>query len=193
MEKEYAIARVNLVKMIPAYEFSRLISLLNDVYDNFLWAKHVRSIGSVPYSFKPGESEQLNIVKADIGRSNSIEFLGIQDHLINSVDYLGTHYNPLLNLEEAYVISVKKAESMSEFLKELQNTDKKEKINPKNRKRFFNAIPSLEEELQDLSQTHDLEAEIKEEKINFIHYLRNVSLTAENIIRDMEIIVVKMD
>ncbi len=179
--------------MIPAYEFSRLISLLNDVYDNFLWADYVRSIGSVPYSFKPEEEEQLNIVRAEIGLSNSIEFLGIQEHLISSVNYLGTHYNSLLNLEEAYIIRVKKAEAMSEFLKKLRKSNNKEKISPKNRKSLFKTIPSLEDELQDLSQTHDLEVEIKEEKINFINYLRNISLTAENIIRDTEIIVVKTD
>lgn len=193
MEKEYAIAKVNLVEMIPAYEFSRLISLLNDVYDNFLWADYVRSIGSVPYSFKPEVEEQLNIVRAEIGMSNSIEFLGIQEHLISSVNYLGTHYNALLNLHEAYTINVKKEESMSEFLKELQKSWKKEKVSPKNHKRIFKTIPSLEEELQDLNQTHHLEEEIKEEKINFINYLRNIRLTADNIIRDMEIIVVNTD
>ena len=41
MKDDYSILRLHLVDSIPAYEFSKLTSLLNDIYDTFLWVEDV--------------------------------------------------------------------------------------------------------------------------------------------------------
>ncbi len=194
MEREYAILRIHLSDSIPAYEFSRLTSLINDVYDNFLWFEYVRKSKRTPYSFKPAEYDQLNIFKAEIGTPNKIEFLGVIDHLISTINYLGKYYNSLINLEKAYFTKVEDVNSAPEMFQVLNSDYKDEVVSEEEAKRLLDRpSPSLEQELEDLSSMHHVDKEIKEEKINFINYLRNISLTTENIINYTEFILVKID
>lgn len=120
MKNDYAILKVLLVDTVPAYEFSKLTSLVNDLYDTFLWVEEVNKSRTAPYVFNPNEEERLYIKKADIGTPNMMEFIGIAEHLVNAVNFLAENYNELLTIENAALLTVEKTNTIVDFMNKVK-------------------------------------------------------------------------
>lgn len=190
MKKEYAILKVKLIETVPAYEYSRLLSVINDLYDNFLWIDFIRREGTIPYTYKPEESERLYILKAEIGTPNKVEFLGISTHLIDTSNYLSRNYNSLLELNKVSLLHLDHDSAMAKLLDTLKQSKAEAKqIELKQIKKRKQR--SLEDELEELLESHQLDQDIHEEKMNFLKYLNILKLLTENIVNQADITIVK--
>ena len=188
MKKEYAVLKVHLSETVPAYEFSRLTSLLNDVYDNFLWIEEIRKRGNLPYTFTPDANDRLYILMADIKKSNTMAFLGVGEHLIKTVTYLGDNFNAALHLEKVSILELNMDNGLADLIQHLKSDSVQPKLQQVDAKSIIKKPrPSLESELDDLKQKYDLDDELHEEKSFFIDYLKNISLVTENIINTAEL------
>jgi hypothetical protein len=193
MEKEYAILQLNLANTIPAYELSRLTSIINDIYDIFLEienANHYKRLSSI---FLPGDEEKLYITKASIGTPNSIEFLGVGEHLLNAVNFLGKNFNPILSIKSANILRMNKSGSILDYMnsiKEFLETTPLPEYD-KDTENLIDNFKSLEEELAKLRKDYILDEATNEEKSDYINYIRNIRGLSQNIITQAELTIIK--
>jgi hypothetical protein len=193
MEKEYAILRLNLIDTIPAYELSRLTSVINDIYDIFLEienANHYKRLSSI---FLPCDEEKLYIKKASIGTPNSIEFLGVGEHLLNAVNFLGKNFNPVLSIKSANILRMNKSDSIFDYINRIKEVLETKPLPEydKDTENLIGNFKSLEEELTKLKKDYKLEEATNEEKSDYINYVRNISGLSQNIITQAELIIIK--
>ena len=195
MIKDYAILKVHLVDMVPAYEFSKLTSLVNDLYDTFLWVEEVNKKGAVPYTFNPSEEERLYIKKADIGTPNLMEFIGIAEHLVNAAKFLAENYNSLLTIGSAALLTVEKTNTILDFMNKVKSGfgQKSSKESELDKEELTKMNKSLEEELIRLKNTNKLDKESEEEKDHFLNYVKSIGQVSENIIVNADITIVKSE
>ena len=192
MDEDYSILRIHLVDSVPAYEFSKLTSLVNDIYDTFLWVEDVRRQGIEPFTFHPDEEERLYIKKADIGTPNVLEFMGIAEHLINTTNFLAENFNILLTVGSATLITIEKTNSIIDYIKKLNSVIDEPSFKKEGADKVkISGNKSLEEELMNLKPTDKLNRETLEEKNNFMNYVRNIRQVSENIIINANITIVK--
>lgn len=192
MQRDYAILEVFLTNTVPAYEFSRLTSLVNDVYDNFLWVEELKTKGSIPHAFYPDDLSRLYIQKADIGTPNVVEFIGIAEHLIDTINFLAENYNTMLTVGSAALLTVEKANNILGFMQNVKKAIRRNGSADTGSERIvLTRGRSLEAELQELKDSQQLGSEIQEEKIDFMNYVRNISFGTENIIENTNITIVK--
>ncbi|MDO6818874.1 hypothetical protein [Zobellia sp. 1_MG-2023] len=194
MERDYAILSIHLNEIVPAYEFSRLTTLVNDVYDTFIWIEDVKKSKERQHKFNPpSEEERLYIEKADIGTPNLIEFMGVAEHLIEAVKFLSENYNTLLTIGSAALITVEKSNTILGFMGKVKSFFRKP---PK--KEQMNTVEIigrkyLAEELMHLKQANKLDEETLEEKNDFMNYVKNISQVSKNIIVNANITIVKSE
>jgi hypothetical protein len=193
MEKEYAILQLNLIDTIPAYELSRLTSIINDIYDIFLEienANHYKRLSSI---FLPGDEEKLYIKKASIGTPNSIEFLGIGEHLLNTVNFLGKNFNPILSIKSANILRMNKSDSILDYMNSIKEVLETKPLPEydKDTENLMDNFKSLEEELTKLRKDYILDEATNEEKNDYINYIRNISGLSQNIITKVELTIIK--
>jgi hypothetical protein len=193
MEKEYAILQLNLIDTIPAYELSRLTSIINDIYDIFLEienANHYKCLSSI---FLPGDEEKLYIKKASIGTPNSIEFLGIGEHLLNTVNFLGKNFNPILSIKSANILRMNKSDSILDYMNSIKEVLETKPLPEydKDTENLMDNFKSLEEELTKLRKDYILDEATNEEKNDYINYIRNISGLSQNIITKVELTIIK--
>jgi len=195
VEKDYAILKVHLVETVPAYEFSKLASLVNDLYDTFLWVEEVNKKGTVPHVFNPDEEERLYIKKADIGTPNLMEFIGIAEHLVNAAKFLAENYNTLLTVGTAAILKVEKTNTILDFMSKVKSCfgKKSSKENEMGKEEFKKMNKSLEAELLRLKNTNKLDKESEEEKDHFLSYVKSIGQVSENIILNANITIVKSE
>ena len=195
MKSNYAILKVHLVDTVPAYEFSKLASLINDLYDTFLWVETVKIQGAVPYSFNPNDEDRLYIKKADIGTPNLVEFIGIAEHLVNALKFLAENYNDLLSIGEATLITVEKSDTVLDFMSDVKsgNVKRTSKDDEIGKEDFIKMNKSLEEELMHLKNNKLIDKESEDEKSQFMSYVKSISQLSENIIIDANLTIVKSD
>ena len=194
MEKDYSILRIQLVDSVPAYEFSKLTSLVNDIYDTFLWVEDFRRNDIEPLTFHPNEENRLYITKADIGTPNVLEFMGLAEHLINTTDFLAENYNKLLTVGIATLITIEKTNSIIDFIKKVNSViDTTSPENDREDKVKISRNKSLQEELMNLKTTEKLNRELLEEKNNLMNYVRNIRQISENIIISTNITIIKSE
>ena len=191
MKNDYALLKVNLLETVPAYEFSKLASLINDIYDTFVFIETVKkSDGRVDTYIHPTEEERLYISRADIGTPNVIEFFGIAEHLIDAAKFLSENYNGMLSLGSATLFTIDKSNSIIDFMKNVKSIfGKGVAVETKTVELPEGKI--LEEELTYLEHSHKLSIETAQDKQYYTDYVRNVSHVSENIILNAKIIVVK--
>ena len=194
MEKDYSILRIHLVDSVPAYEFSKLTSLVNDIYDTFLWVEDFRRNDIEPLTFHPNEENRLYITKADIGTPNVLEFMGLAEHLINTTDFLAENYNKLLTVGIATLITIEKTNSIIDFIKKVNSViDTTSPENDREDKVKISRNKSLQEELMNLKTTRKLNRELLEEKNHLMNYVRNIRQISENIIISTNITIIKSE
>jgi hypothetical protein len=194
MEKDYAILAVHLYENVPAYEFSRLASLVNDVYDTFIWIDDVKNAGEEQYSFNPPtQEERLYINKAAIGTPNLIEFIGVAEHLIEAAKFLAENYNTLLTIGSATLITVEKSNTILDFMSKVKSCSTKSDTKEVKDTLEIKGHKYLGEELMYLKHTKILDEETVEEKNDFLNYVRNISQVSENIIIDANFTIVKSE
>jgi hypothetical protein len=195
VENDYAILKVLLVDTVPAYEFSKLTSLVNDLYDTFLWVEEVNKSGTAPHVFNPNEEERLYIKKADIGTPNLMEFIGIAGHLINAVNFLAENYNELLTIENATLLTVEKTNTIVDFMNKVKFgfREKSSKKNVLCKEELTKMNRSLEEELIRLKNANKLDKESEEEKNDFVSYVKNIGHVSENIIINANFTIIKSE
>ena len=195
MENDYAILKVHLVDTIPAYEFSKLASLVNDLYDTFLWVEEVNKKGTVPHVFNPNEEERLYIKKADIGTPNLMEFIGLAEHLVNAAKFLAENYNSLLTIGSATLITVEKSDTILDFMRKVKYRfgKKSSRENEMGKEEFMKMNKSLEAELIRLKNTNKLDKESEEEKDHFLSYVKSIGQVSENIILNANITILKSE
>jgi hypothetical protein len=90
--EESAILRLDLVERLPAYEFSRLVESIFDLYFGHLWLRLADEAPSGqgpsdPYA--PREEENLYLERAEIGTPNLIHLAGLALDLIPTFGTLG--------------------------------------------------------------------------------------------------------
>ena len=192
MFKEYAILAVSTIEIVPAYEFSRLLSLVNDVYDTFLWIEELKNPAENSEKLVPLKlEEKLYIKYADIGRLDITAFFGIADHLVATAKFLGENYNNLLSIRSASVIQVARVISAVEYLKKASypyseegKTDTPEVVELKN-------IADLENELDALKDLNTQDNESVNDKTEFMIYVKGIRDLSENIIKNATITLLK--
>ncbi|MEO0528548.1 MAG: hypothetical protein AAFZ89_15050 [Bacteroidota bacterium] len=191
MKRDYAILTVHLIELVPAYEFSKLTTFVNDIYDNFLWMEDVRTKGKIPYEFVPNEDDRLYIKKVDIGTSNLIDFMGIADHLVKATKFLAENYNPLLTVGSATLLTIDKSYAIRDFMGKVKLAFKKKRNHTNTLDRMIlSNTTSLEEELGYLKQINTLDKVTEAEKNQIVAYIKNISSEMENIIIDADITII---
>ncbi len=193
MEKDYAILRLNLIASIPAYELSRLTSVINDMYDIFLGMDPLYRYAKRSPIFLPGEEEKLYIKKALIGTPNCIEFLGIREHLIDAALFLGKNFNSRLNLKNATILNIEKSDSMlihMERIKELfdQKVLGDSVVHKEESKRNLKYAKG---KIIDLKWNQSWDGVLGEKITDYMKYVKDISGISQNIIEEAEITILK--